>query len=180
MGWQDDARRTIVSEKHELNTFPGYWVKVKKYSISARDEIQSVLSKFQKSIDKKALMSLVGKRGTNLSESELRESLTPEEIGAVLDMGNAETSQYSYVRIKNGIAEHNFCDEGVSKETESFAKDILDYSDIAQEILLIIEEYNRPLAEVTSKQSTTSPNGFTTGASLNTEMNSQTDDNQPN
>ncbi len=179
MGWQDDARRTIVSEKHELETFPGYWVKVRKYSISAKDEIQAVLRKAQKSIDRKALMSLMARREKGLTEEELRESLTAEEIGAMIDMQSGELSELCKIRIKHGLFEHNFCDEGVSKETEKFAKDILEYNDIAEEIIGRIEAFNAPLAEKTSKASATSPNGFTTEASSTTETPCQTEGNQP-
>ena len=166
MGWQDDARRTIVSEKKDLESFPGYWVKVRKYSISAKDEIQSVLKKAQKGIDKKALLSLMAKREKITSPEELQQSVTPEELEMAVEMQTAEIKSYAIIRIRHGVAEHNFCDEGISKETEKFALDIMEYGEIVDEILTLIEDFNRPLAAKTSMPSEMSQNGSITEAPL--------------
>jgi hypothetical protein len=184
MGWQDDARRTIVSEKIELREFPGYWVKVKLYSVKGKDEITLSTRAVQKAIDKKALISLMKKaqaaHGEALTEEQMLERLTQDELSALVESNSVELYSMTYAKIKNGIDSHNFCDGEKSTEVENFAKDILEYDKIAQEILGHIEEFNRPLPSKTSKPSEMSPNGFTTEASLSTEIASQTDDNPPN
>ncbi len=183
MGWQDDARRTIVSEKIELKEFPGYWVKVKLYSVKGKDEINMATRAVQKAIDKKALISLMKKaqaaHGESLTEEQMLEQLTQEELSALVESNSVELYSMTMAKIKNGIDSHNFCDGEKSTEVENFAKDILEYDKIAQEILGHIEEFNNPLASKTSKQSAMSPSGSTTEVSSSTEIACQTEGNQP-
>ena len=53
MSWKEDARRTVISEKHNLETFEGFWIKAKKYSINAKDEINAAVREVQKGLDKR-------------------------------------------------------------------------------------------------------------------------------
>ncbi len=152
--WKDDARRLIVSEKKELKSFPGYWVKVKKYSIQGVDEIQEALREVQKGLDKKAIIELSKKYkqlglepGKALTEDVIIDSFTTEQIEVLINNNSLSISKVLEVRIKHGVAEHNFCEEESTKEgMEVFAHDILEYSEIAKEIMGYIEEFNRPLA----------------------------------
>ena len=178
MSWQDDARRTIVSDKKELSTFDGYWVKVKKYSINAKDEINAATREVQKGMDKKALIEVakkareMGLAGEVVSENDIMDMLTPEQMSALLDSTSVASSKVMEAKLKNGIAEHSF---GAST-VDQLAHDILDYPDIANEILNYIEEFNRPLAKKTSPVSAMSPSGSTTEPPLSTEIPSQTEE----
>lgn len=177
MGWKDDARRLIIGEKVQLETFEGYWIRPKKWSIQAKDEINAVQRRIQKGIDKKALMSVYAKsKGKNYSEEELLEKISPEELGAFLDSNSLEAKDFVEIKLKYGIAEHNF--EGA--KVKDLAHDILEYEDIAIEMLKIVEDFNRPLAKKTSPISGMSQNGSTEEPVLNTEISTQTDENQQN
>jgi hypothetical protein len=188
MGWQDDARRTIVSEKHELETFPGYWVKVRKFSIRANDEIQAAIREMQKTIDRKTVFEVAKRFKDHAVEGDTVETLmdkvSTDELIALSDTQSAVASKIIEAKIKNGVAMHNFCDGDIDtratdKGIEAFAHSILEYQDIANEILMAVEKFNRPLASQTSKTQGMSPSGSTTEASLSTEIYSPTEESQP-
>lgn len=172
MGWKDDARRTIVGEKRFLETFEGYWIKPKKFSKAAEDAINEQIRKLQKGINRKALVSVTKKaeeRGEELgemSETEVLELLTEEELEALMDGDTAATFDLCRVKLRYGIDSHNFCDGDIEtrfSETvdDTFARDLLEYPEISGEILGIIQEFNRPLPNKKSPKSETSPNGST-------------------
>lgn len=170
MSWKDDARRTIVGEKHDLTTFEGYWIKPKKFSKSAEDAINEQIRKLQKGVNRKALVSVTKKaeeRGEELgsmSEAEVLELLTEEELAALMDGDTAATFDLCRVKIRYGIDSHNFCDGDIDSRStqvvdDTFARDILEYPQIAGEIMGIIQEFNRPLPNKKSPKSETSQNG---------------------
>jgi hypothetical protein len=154
MGWKNDARRLVIGERRELGTFEGYWIRPRKFSIQAKDEINAIQRRIQKSIDKKALISLMkkvkGSKEADQSEEEIEkklyESMTDDELNSMLDAQGVETKDLIYTKILYGVAEHNFCDEEKSEDSKVLAADILDYEAIAQEIINVVEEFNRPLA----------------------------------
>jgi len=155
MGWKNDARRLVIGERRELGTFEGYWIRPRKFSVQAKDEINAIQRKIQKGIDKKALISLMkkvkGSKETDQSEEDLEkklyESITDDEIDSMLDAQGVETKDLIYTKILYGVAEHNFCEEEKSENAQILAADILEYEEIAQEIVSIVEEFNRPLAQ---------------------------------
>ena len=89
MSWKEDARRTVISEKHNLETFEGFWIKAKKYSINAKDEINAAVREVQKGLDKRAILEVTKKaREMGLSGStptEAEDMLTPEQLSALID-----------------------------------------------------------------------------------------------
>lgn len=173
MGWQDDARRLIQGDKKELATFPGYWIRPKKYSVSQRDEIQAAMREIQKGIDKKALvevMSKVRNFDDELDKEELMKSLSEENLAALLDSSNLPTAKLAEIRLRCGIAEHNF--EGST--VEELARAMMEYPVVCDEMVKIVEDFNRPLASRTSKTSETSPNGSTTEPDSTTATSSPT------
>lgn len=181
MGWKEDARRTIVSDKKMLKSFPEGWVKVKKFSVKGNDEINAALRKLQSVFDRKAIMSFAKKARDGADEKSMLQEMTPEEMGMILDGNTAESYDLIFAKIKNGVAMHNFCDGDIEtrsteKDIQGFAKDILEYPDIANEIVSLIEDYNRPLVEKRSETSKMSPNGSSEEQSSNQEMNSQTEE----
>ena len=182
MGWKEDARRTIVSGRKDLITFEGYWVKVRKYSINAKDEINTATREVQKGIDKKALMEVTkkiiaeGHEGTTPTESEVIEMLTPEQLSALLESNSLAASNVMETKLRNGIIEHSFGGTSVA----DLAIGLLEYPDIANEILGYIEEFNRPLAKKTSQTSVMSPSGSIMEQTSTTVTSSQTEEILPN
>ncbi len=190
MSWKEDARRTIVSEKKDLVSFPGYWVKPKKYSVKGRDEINEAERKVQKNIDKKALMKFARRlkdkdEYKDLSEEQILEKIPDDELIVMMDLRMTEVFAVNEAKIKHGIACHNFCDGDIDtrsteKDIQGFARDILEFEDIAVEIIGYIEEFNRPLAVQSSLTSETLQSGSTEDQNLSTETNSQTAEIPPN
>lgn len=181
MGWQDDARKLIVSDKKELTTFDGFWIKVKKFSINATDEINAATREVQKGMDKKSLIEVAKKAreagiaGEVLSEDEIMDMLTPEQMSALLDSTSVASAKVVEIKLRNGIEAHNFEDTKVPQ----LAHDILEYPEIAQEMLKFVEEFNRPLAKTTSVKSATPPSGSIEGAPLSTEILDPMEASQP-
>ncbi len=172
MGWKDDARRTVVGGKKILTTFPGYWIKPRKFSKAGEDAINEEMRRLQKGVNRKALVSVTKKaeeRGSELahmSEQEIMELLTAEELEALMDGDTAATYDLCKARLTFGIDSHNFCEGELdtrhsSVVDDSFVRDLLEYPEIAGEILGCIAEHNRPLAETSSPKSEMSPNGST-------------------
>lgn len=182
MGWKQDARRLVVGEKAELSTLPGYWVQPRKYSIQAKDEINAIQRKLQKGINKKELASLmqkvkdIRKDGEAPKDEDILAKISEGELETILDAQNAETKELTKVKILYGVAEHNF--DGVS--VAELAEDILDYEEVALEILTIVETFNRPLAMEKSNPSETLPDGSTPESSSTTVTNSPTEGSLPN
>lgn len=181
MGWKEDARRLVIGEKAELDTLPGYWVKPLKYSIQAKDEINAIQCKLQKGINKKELASLmqklkdIRKGDESPKDEEILSQISEGELETLLNMQNTESKELTRIKILYGVAEHNF--DGVS--VAELAEDILDYEEVALEILTIVEEFNRPLANKMSSTSKMSQDGSITEKSLNTEIVYPTEENQP-
>jgi len=169
MNWKEDARRTIIGKKKDLVSFPGYWVKAKKYSTQGKDEITEATRNVQKGIDKKTLMSAAKKvraKGgrENITDDEIFDLLTAEEISTLMDSSTVAASELFKAKIKNGMESHNFCDGDIEtrstdKDIKGFATEILEFEEIALEIIKIIEDFNRPLVQKTSLTSETSQNG---------------------
>lgn len=184
MGWQDDARRLVKSERYDLESFTGYWIKAKKYSIADRDTIQAALREVQKGIDKKALVDVMRKAknlsmGENYTEQELKdklmENLSNDDFAALMESTGVSTAKVIEAKLRSGIAEHNF--DGTT--VEELAHSLLEYPQICEEALKFVEKFNAPLASQTPKISGTSQSGSTTQPSSTMEMSCQTEGNLP-
>lgn len=186
MGWKEDARRSIIGKKKELISFPGYWVQARKYSTQGKDEIADATRAVQKGIDKKVLFSAAKKmKGKeNLTEDQIFDMLSAEEISELVDSSSCAATELFKAKIKNGLNAHNFCDGDIEtrsteKDIKGFANDILEFEEVALEIIGIIEDFNRPLALATPSISKMLPNGSTKEQSSNTVMSGQEEENQP-
>lgn len=191
MGWQDDARKTVISEKRSLKSMVGYWVKVRKWSIRGKDEIDAAVKEVQRSLDRKALFEVAKMvRGIAPEELEKMDSgeimslLTPEQFSALTDSLSTQAAKVVEAKLRHGIDSHNFCEGDIDtrstdKDVKGFAYQILDFPEVATELLELVEDFNRPLPRPTSSTSGTSPSGSTKEASSSTEISTQADENQP-
>jgi hypothetical protein len=185
MGWQDDARRTVVSDKKMLSTLEGYWVKLRKWSISAKDEIDQATSEAQKDISKKALFDIAKKvkgiepeKLKSMKNEEIMEILDADDLMALSAQASVASAKVIEAKLKHGIDSHNFCDGDIDtrstdKDIKGFASQIILYPEIAYEVLAMVEDFNRPLVSQTSNRSGMSLNGYTTEPNLNTVTSSQ-------
>jgi len=188
MGWQDDARRTVVSDKIFLESMEGYAIKVRKYSIQGRDEIDAAIREMQKGFDRKALFEVARRvKGMNpeklasMTNDDIMETLSADEFAALTEANTAESAKVVELKIRYGLDSHNFCDgdpdtRWTEKDIKGFANQIIEYPEVAGEILAHVEEFNRPLAPKTSKMSGMSPSGSTREESSNGETNSPTEE----
>lgn len=174
MGWQDEARRTIIGDKVDLNSFPGYWIRPRKYSIETMDKIKELQKKQQSDFNGRTVAKIAKKaksRGEleklqNLPITEIMDYLTEDEFAELYQATEQSTKaqlQITVAKIAGGVGEHNF--DGVS--VDQLAKDIVEYSDIAIEMVQIADEFNRPLAMSPSGISGPSPDGSTGGGDSN-------------
>jgi hypothetical protein len=186
MGWKDEARRTIVGDKKELGTFPGYWIRPRKYSIESLDEIRAIEKKQQSEFTRRSMAKLAKKMSgikdltpeaaAEMSPLDLMKNMDEEEVEALYEMMDSKhnfQAQILTAKLKGGVGEHNF--EG-TKITE-LAKELIEYPDIAREVVEIIDEYNRPLATRPSEALPQSPDGSTNKEnSMQTVKTSQTEE----
>ena len=181
--WKESARRKIVGDAEELKTFPGYWIKPKKYSVTGKDAINDEQRKLQQGIDRRSVASVVkklkikadGKTEDQLLE-EVMDRLTDDELAAMIDSQFVPSAAYIKIRLMEGIHSHNFCDAAESLDVKTLVNDILDYPEIAGEMLAIVERFNAPLARKSSRILKTPPSGSTEEQSSNGETLSPTDD----
>ncbi|NCC66338.1 MAG: hypothetical protein EOM15_17010, partial [Spirochaetia bacterium] len=152
MGWQDDARRTVVSDKKNLTSMEGYWIKVRKWSIKANDEIQQAERDMQKGMDRKALFeaakrikSIDSEKLKTMSVDELLPLLSADEFFALTESQNVNSARLMEIKLSYGIDSHNFCDGDVDtrstdKDIKGFASQIINYPEPATEMLQFVEE----------------------------------------
>lgn len=172
MGWKDDARRSILGEKTGLASFPGYTITPRKYSIEILDEIKDIERERQKEVDRRALARVAKKMAAKkqLSEEDLSK-LTPAEmineleddefaaLFAAVDKSHGFEAKIISVKIRGGLGAHDFKDSSV----EELSTELLEYAEIAGEVVRIIDEFNRPLVKSPSETSKQSPGGSTGG-----------------
>ena len=177
MGWKDSARRLTTGGKIELKTLGGFWVIPKKYSIAGNDAIGAIQRKMLKGVDKKSLSSLIHKRSEGFETPEaMVEAMEPEELMALFDSNSLEKEESTRVKIVHGLYEYGYQDEDSSKDVKGFATEVLEFEDVALEVLSVIEKFNHPLANPTSSTSKMSQDGSTEVQPSSTETVGKTEE----
>jgi len=170
MSWKDVASRTVAGPKHTMSSIPGYWFKPRKFSVTAADDInaESMRSAGTVPTKIKTKMAKLMKENPDLDEGDLIAELTDEEIAELTDVQGRPASDLIRLRIKHGVAEHNYegPDENGSEVVKSGLTDeqvaeILQFPEVAKEMVEAIMRWNRPLAHATSGISETSQSGAT-------------------
>lgn len=155
-------------EKHSLKSAEGFWFTPKKFTVSEQDQISACQKKLIGGVDKKALVTLLTKqaKAESLTEDEAEkiiDGLTSEEIGSMIDIQNVEKAPNYRLIIKFGIHSSNMVEGFEASETTSVPDDLIEtiLSDqhLAEEVVGVINEYNRPLATRKGKTSGIAPNG---------------------
>jgi len=179
--WEQAARVSILGEKRELESLPGYWIRPKKYGVRGENDINAASLRETKSIPIKIQRKLLEafKDKEQLTDEELASILDDDELDAILDKQRQNTSKtYDVMRLVllYGIGAHNFDDQDSSSEvvSEALVEQILEYEPIAEEVFGIVAAHNRPLASGMSSTSETQPNTSTTA------QNSKQEPEKPN
>jgi hypothetical protein len=184
IGWEAAARRTLISEKVELKALPGFYIRARKYSISANDEIRAAQIRRREIIPAAVrdllMRSAVDGRPVSEIAAELGEK-DAEKILASIPPEASSVSDIMRICLLYGIGEHNLTDDGSESTlvTPALVARIMEYKDTATEAFAAVQEWNSPLAKTTSGQSRTSPNGDTEALPSNTEKSSLTEEAPP-
>jgi hypothetical protein len=169
INWKIAADRVTIGERTELKTIPGYWVRPRRFSKQGEAEILAAQTRAMaksKAVAasmmdgfKDAVVSDADKMTGGISDDAKKEIAIKVMQGATADMiGHVEED---VMRIAYGIAEHNFLGDQEPACVE-WAREIIEYKDVANEILEIVREKNLPLVLPTPSSSPTLPTGSLT------------------
>lgn len=186
-GFHDAARRRIVGPKTELETLPGYWIKPRKYSSQGAAEIQAAgMASADLPDDIIAKIgALVEEAGTeNVENMQVMKLLSPaDRIRAMRAMAKSaeENVESQRLTLHYGIGEHNLYEgeESSVEVDDGLVAEIMEYQEVATEIVRIINEWNRPLAVAPEGKSSTQPNGPSEERPSTVERSTPTEPDQP-
>lgn len=186
MAWQEAARRSLVGDKVELRSVGGeLWIRPKKLSQAAVDAVKDLRGKSLsgpggKDVTKRALKIREKYKGA-LADQPL-DQVPEEDLAEIIDLYSVIRSgpqrEIYRAELQHGIGEHNFVDDagkpiGGGRTLDAKTIDeVLEWSDLAVEIVNAIEAYNRPLGTATGGTSQTSPSGSTPAPSSGPEPES--------
>lgn len=145
--WRDEAEKRSVGDRVQLKTLPGHYIIPRRYSTETQDRLTALAGKTSGS----------GLTQETLDEIDRREE-TGEELGRAVqlriqsELGGLEEGVYidqARITLLGGL--HEFGDETAEErftgdEIPALVEEILQYNELAAEILDVIREGNRPLA----------------------------------
>lgn len=156
MGWEDQARIKRQGEKYEIDSLSGLWFRPQKYSVEASESIALLRQKLSGQFDPALLKKLITKYRELDKEltttKDVLEALEPEELIELTQSmkleGKESSLEYKKQVLLCGIGEHNFTSEDGKPEIidQEFVDRLCEYQKTAEEMLLVIEEWNHPLA----------------------------------
>ncbi len=143
MNFREKAEKRLVGDRVKLKTLPEYWVQPKRYSVAVKDSINAFATKTTGQLSPETMVTITEKqsRGEDLS-AEDRAKMT-------LEIGTLEAGSYedqTKLILKGGIHAFGSETEDVPIDDEFFTT-VLDWDDLAVELVDIIREANAPLAE---------------------------------
>ena len=169
--WEAAAKRTIFGEKTPRTSLAEegkkseFWIKPRKYSVEAREEIKLATGDLLERLPDDIVNIIVEKQKKKSNEKQKKQSnedaddKTDDFLSIFSEMNTLQRCKVMkalreskganviFLVIKNGIGEHNFKDDNESSEVpKEFVDKILNYSPVADEMVRIIQDYNRPLA----------------------------------
>lgn len=173
--WRDAARRALVGEKVDLKTTNGeLWIRPKKLSQAATDAIKDIRAKPVTGAGSKEMMRRAMKiREKYKDDIDLAalDKMPEDDRLEIIDLYSAmragPQAEVYRIMLAHGIGEHNFADDagklvgGGQTLDPKTVDEVLEWGDLAVEIVAAIEAYNRPLAQATGGTSQTQPSGST-------------------
>jgi hypothetical protein len=132
MKWKNKAREIQRESKYDLDSLPGSWVIVRKFTINAQEKIM-----------------------------QLKNEIPVDEKGIPQELKEGELKRFHTAVLLEGVIDHNFENEAGQKEewTETFLDELFQFPEIEGEIFNIVLEHNRPLAQKSNGTSETQQNG---------------------
>jgi len=173
MNWKNTARKSIIGEKIIMKSivpdedtlkkweqdgrkWTEYYIKPKKYSVAGKDRVDTVTMKNSKTLPAviKAKIAKIVQDNPDIEDKDIMKHLSEEEQIMIFDnqVDNFENTEMIKTVILEGLAETNLID---GEETiEEFAESVLEFQDIATEIIESVRDHNNPLEKGKSKKST--------------------------
>jgi len=180
INWKVAADRVAIGEKIELESMPGYWVRPRRYTKQGEAEILAAQTRAIGQ-SKQIAASMMNQMPAPDSDSEEMTGMSPQTRNdlAMVVMQNATADMVGKVeedtlRILFGIEDHNFNGE-TEQASKDWASEVMQYTDIANEILVLVRGQNLPLGLRTSHKSGTSPNGSLMEPASMTDAETSTD-----
>lgn len=152
INWRVAADRNVYGEKTELKSLPGFWVQPRRLSKGAEADINAIIARQQMKQSSIRRAILAEQDTSELSEADRLAGVVPAEVKerilvALSENLDAETVgqiEAKVERVAHGVHAHNFNGEPEGGTTE-WARSLLEYSAIFDEILGIVEAKNLPL-----------------------------------
>lgn len=146
--WKEKARRTIEGDKIELKSLKDGWFQPRKYSIEGSEVIRSLTVKTGMSLSSEMLKKLAPYIESDDSPEEIMKKLPPADLEMLMKsqaVGGQSNKELVGAILTYGIGTNNL-------EGENIVEDLLEYSEIAMEMIEGIRKHNRPLAPGTAKK----------------------------
>jgi hypothetical protein len=162
INWKLAADRSIYGERRELASLPGFWIQPRKLSKTGQAEVTAVLARQQmrKASVRKAIMAeaapvqkseLAAMSGEMSADTQAR---LMDAVAESLTAGELSGLDTKVVEIAYGIHAHNFAGEPQGGTLE-WARELVEYPDVFDEVYAIVQEKNLPLASKTPSSSET-------------------------
>jgi hypothetical protein len=173
--WKDAAKKSILGPEIALveikpeedvlkewkeagRSWVGYWVKPKKYSIKGKFKVDGLAmgaaDSIPPSVSKKIAKIYADNPDLDTDDTAaILDLLDGDDLDAIITAQLKAEDNSSIVKaiIEEGLGETNLLGEG--ETVTDFADQVLEYSTVADEIVKIIRDYNRPLQERKSSKS---------------------------
>lgn len=156
--------KSRIGDKVYLESVDGEWFKPKKFSVEEKDQIQACQQEILKmSGISVAQIKSIEKLSKGREEGEAIEDVPDSDLEAYMALSAAPVARLMRAQLLYGIAEHSFDAESESSTLvdEQVVTEIMNYPEIATEIVNAVELFNRPLAKETSATSEMSQSGST-------------------
>jgi hypothetical protein len=182
-GWEAQARNKRMGPKTDLVTFEKddggkYFIRPQKLSIEAQSELKALRSEAAAKISPSAQRALreaqeqwreSGGGEDDPSFAEIQALLTDEQWGLITSTLDVMNNQAPIIKLYllHGIGEHNFDgpDGKIMTLDEALVDAWMEHEALAQEMVGIIEAWNRPLAGGSAETLPTVASGPTEGNS---------------
>lgn len=166
MNWKETAKRSIIGDKTILKSikpaeetlkqwkeedlkWENYWIKPKKFSIAGKDKVDRVTISNTKVLPAKLKLAIskLYRENPDLKSEDMIEHLGEEEQLLLFESQADNFNNEDMIKaiLTEGLAETNL----VSKDEslEQFIEEVVEYNNIATEIMEIIRDFNVPLAK---------------------------------
>lgn len=174
--WREKARQAAMGGRKELASLPGYWIRARKFSVAAADEIREA-EHLPPALLRKLARLRQEEPDAQATEKRALAELTDEEFALLSDLQTSLDPKIARLRLKHGIGEHNFTDDGAasSSVTTDFVDELLGYSPVVKEMLEEIARVNPgPFSRGKSPPSSLSSSGSGKESPTTAEGTSQT------